>query len=71
MGCRECGHDTQLRQSLQRMMESILKNPLVHGPSKKDEDYSKAVRVKKDDLLTKPMLQHLRGLLLVRNDSIL
>ena len=62
---------TQLRQSLQRMMESILKNPLVHGPIKKDEDYSKAVRVKKDDLLTKPMLQHLRGLLLVRNDSIL
>ena len=38
---------------------------------KKDEDYSKAVRVKKDNLLTKPMLQHLRGLLLVRNDSIL
>ena len=60
---------TQLRQSLQRMMESILKNPLVHGPI--EGDYSKTVRPKKSDLLTSPMLEHLRGLLVVSSDFIL
>ena len=60
---------TDLRQSLNRTMESILKNPLVHGPI--EGDYSKTVRPKKSNLLTSPMLEHLRGLLVVSSDFIL
>ena len=52
-----------LMRSLKRTADGILKNPLVHGPTK--EDYSSTFKMKEDPKLTQPMLVHLRGLLLV------